>query len=76
MNIQNHIMVLIITLVISSYPVMAKQATQPVTPTEHISAIINEALAYLREEGMDRDSKWGKIRRVLHQHFDFRSLAQ
>jgi hypothetical protein len=49
---------------------------QPVTPTEHIFAVINEALPYLQAEGMDRNSRWQRVRKVLHQHFDFRSLTQ
>jgi phospholipid transport system substrate-binding protein len=78
MNLRNRIMVFTIILVLFSFhPVKAKQSVQqPVTPTEHIITIINEALPYLQAEGMDRNSRWQRVWKVLHQHFDFRSLTQ
>tara|TARA_R110002095_G_scaffold124525_1_gene108142 strand:- start:2325 stop:2987 length:663 start_codon:yes stop_codon:yes gene_type:complete len=54
----------------------AAEFTQPVTPTEHVSAVINEALTVLRDDSLDRESKWAKISEALHRHFDFRAMSQ
>lgn len=54
----------------------AAEFTQPVTPTEHVSAVINEALTVLRDDSLDRETKWAKISEALHRHFDFRATSQ
>lgn len=63
-------------ILLSGLLVASVHAARPVTPTEHVRAVMQEALEVLEDEGLERAAKWDRVSEVLHRHFDFRSLAQ
>jgi phospholipid transport system substrate-binding protein len=69
-------------LVVASVPLLfagglpSNQSHGPVTPTQHVAAVIDEALAYLRAEDLDRSAVRAGIDAVIDRHFDFRTMSQ
>jgi len=46
------------------------------TPTGRVKDSVDKVLTVLKDESLDRETRWGKIGIVINDSFDFRSMSQ
>jgi phospholipid transport system substrate-binding protein len=46
------------------------------TPTDRVRSAITDILSVLKNDNLDRDSKWREVGRIIDTGFDFQSMSQ
>ena len=59
-------------LIISFTATAAKYST----PTERVKDSIGRVIYILKDQSLDRDTKWDRVAKVIKDGFDFRSMSQ
>jgi phospholipid transport system substrate-binding protein len=55
---------------------LSAAAAQFSTPKARVKDSIDRVIAVLKDESLDRDTKWQRIAAVINEGFDFRSMSQ